>query len=161
VLQLKAKREILSITPVSTNSASLSTNCWLPLLALPADDGRGLARRDEAGGLYCPGPGDPRPSATRLSFLQTEGADSFYSTTGQFEKLAAAVKSTTAPKAPRFGPTGYEKGGESPGPGAYRLSLSSFQKSPNKPLAARAAPPASPGAVERLKFQAPDGADSF
>ncbi len=133
----------------------------------PASSLRASPRPSSAGGGggaskgRSPAPSTSSPSATRLSFLQTEGADSFYSTTGQFEKLAATVKSTTAPKAPRFGPTGYEKGGESPGPGAYRLSLSSFRKSPNKPLAARAAPPPSPGAVERLKFQGTDGADSF
>jgi hypothetical protein len=106
-------------------------------------------------------PAPSSPGATRLSFVATEGADSFYSTKGDFEKVAAAVKSNTAPKAPRFGPTGYEKGGESPGPGSYRHSISSFRQSPNKPLAARAPPPSSPGSAERLKFQGGEGADSF
>jgi hypothetical protein len=95
--------------------------------------------------------------------VQTEGADSFYSSKGQFEQLAAAVKSTTTAKTQRFGPTGYEKGGESPGPGSYRVASSSFRQSPGKPLAARAAapPPSSPGAAERLRFQPTEGADSF
>jgi hypothetical protein len=95
--------------------------------------------------------------------VQTEGADSFYSSKGHFEKLAAAVKSTTTAKTQRFGPTGYEKGGESPGPGSYRIASSSFRQSPGKPLAARAAapPPSSPGAAERLRFQPSEGADSF
>jgi hypothetical protein len=61
----------------------------------------------------------------------------------------------------RFGPTGYEKGGESPGPGSYRLNMSSFRQSPNKPLAARAPPASSPGIAERLTFQNTEGADSF
>jgi hypothetical protein len=103
------------------------------------------------------------PGASRLSFAQTEGADSFYSSKGDFEKLAAAVKTTTTAKTQRFGPTGYEKGGESPGPGAYRINASSFRQSPNKPLAPRAAVPtsSSPGAADRLKFQSTEGADSF
>ncbi len=64
----------------------------------------------------------------------------------------------------RFGPTGYEKGGESPGPGSYRLNMSSFRPSPNKPLAARAAPASSSpgtGTADRLRFQSTEGADSF
>lgn len=103
------------------------------------------------------------PAASRLAFVQTEGADSFYSSKGDFEKLAATVKSATAAKTQRFGPTGYEKGGESPGPGSYRLNLSSFRPSPNKPLAARApaASSSSPGGAERLRFQPTEGADSF
>jgi hypothetical protein len=99
-----------------------------------------------------------------LSFSQTEGADSFYSSKGEFETLATKVKPTTTAKAQRFGPTGYEKGIESPGPGSYRLNTSSFRQSPNKPLAPRAPTPStsSPSSgAERLKFQSTEGADSF
>jgi hypothetical protein len=123
---------------------------------------RASPRPSSAGSVRAKAP-SASPATSRLSFVQTNGADSFYSSKGDFEKLAAAVKSNTTAKTRRFGPTGYEKGGESPGPGSYRLNTSSFRQSPNKPLSARAPAPSSssPGAAERLRFQSTEGADSF
>ena len=49
------------------------------------------------------------PSLERLSYRRPESADSFYSVSSDFEKIAAKQKPRTLPTAPRFGPTGYEK----------------------------------------------------
>ena len=49
------------------------------------------------------------PSLERLSFKRPESADSFYTVSSDFEKIASKRKSHTLPTSARFGPTGYEK----------------------------------------------------
>jgi hypothetical protein len=49
------------------------------------------------------------PSLERLTFKRPESADSFYSFSSDFEKIAAKQKPRTLPTTARFGPTGYEK----------------------------------------------------